>query len=196
MTRHLQECGPKDPGSPPASDFHVFVEGRFNRAYWMHLSVPAATPLFHLDEFLRDIWLECCGHLSAFRILGREYDSPGGEELEESGMEIQMNRILEPGMSFGYEYDFGSTTELSLQILGLRGRMGERSGIELLARNDPPQILCDKCGNKLATKICTECDCQGKGRFCDPCAARHRCGEEMLLPVVNSPRAGVCGYAG
>jgi hypothetical protein len=41
----------------------------------------------------------------------------------------------------------------------------------------------------------------GKCRLCgqlisNPCAAKHECGEEMLLPVLNSPRAGVCGYCG
>jgi hypothetical protein len=30
---------------------------------------------------------------------------------------------------------------------------------------------------------------EGVCRFC-------LCGEEMALPVVNSPRMGVCGYAG
>ena len=27
-------------------------------------------------------------------------------------------------------------------------------------------------------------------------AVGHECGQEMLLPVVNSPRVGVCGYVG
>jgi hypothetical protein len=35
-----------------------------------------------------------------------------------------------------------------------------------------------------------------EGWLCDECAVGHECGEEMLLPVVNSPRVGVCGYVG
>jgi hypothetical protein len=30
--------------------------------YWMHLEVAAGTTLTILDRFLRDTWLECCGH--------------------------------------------------------------------------------------------------------------------------------------
>jgi hypothetical protein len=30
----------------------------------------------------------------------------------------------------------------------------------------------------------------------DGCARSHEYGEEMLLPLVNLPRAGVCGYPG
>jgi len=30
--------------------------------------MPARATLTDLDGFLRDIWLECCGHLSAFDI--------------------------------------------------------------------------------------------------------------------------------
>ena len=35
-----------------------------------------------------------------------------------------------------------------------------------------------------------------EGWLCQSCADEHECGEDMLLPVVNSPRTGVCGYAG
>src|SRR6266699_6043638 len=46
------------------------------------------------------------------------------------------------------------------------------------------------------THICTQCIYKDKGYLCDTCARSHKCGEEMLLPLVNSPRAGVCGYTG
>jgi hypothetical protein len=42
-------------------------------------------------------------------------------------------------------------------------------------------------------------DCGWRTRsnsFCQDCLVEHECGEEMALPVVNSPRMGVCGYAG
>ena len=44
--------------------------------------------------------------------------------------------------------------------------------------------------------ICAQCIYEDKGCLCDACARSHECGEEMLLPLVNSPRAGVCGYTG
>lgn len=37
---------------------------------------------------------------------------------------------------------------------------------------------------------------QLNGRLCDTCAESYECGEEMLLPVVNSPRVGMCAYDG
>jgi len=32
--------------------------------------------------------------------------------------------------------------------------------------------------------------------FCNECAKEHEYGEDMSLPVVNSPRCGVCRYKG
>ena len=64
----------------------------------MHLELPASEELDTLDAFLRFIWLECCGHLSAFRIDGTSYDSEpealtfvveGEEEVGEDGVEGQ-----------------------------------------------------------------------------------------------------------
>jgi hypothetical protein len=56
-------------------------------------------------------------------------------------------------------------------------------------------MLCSAC-TKAATQICLQCAEVGAGEFCDACAGQHDCGEEMLLPLVNSPRTGVCGYCG
>jgi hypothetical protein len=53
--------------------FHLLVEGRYIKDYWLRLEVPAATSLQNLDRFLRGIWLECCGHMSAFTIQGACY---------------------------------------------------------------------------------------------------------------------------
>ena len=48
-----------------------------------------------------------------------------------------------------------------------------------------------------AVQLCAECDAdEGVAFLCNACAAQHECGEEMLRPVVNSPRMGVCGYSG
>jgi hypothetical protein len=62
-----------------------------------------------------------------------------------------------------------------------------------LARNVAPVILCDKCG-KPATQVATEYYSDNYA-FCDKCA-RSSGDSEMMLPVVNSPRMGVCGYTG
>jgi hypothetical protein len=50
--------------------------------YWLHLEAPITATLRALDGYLRDLWLECCGHLSIFEIDGRTYaiddGLPGG----------------------------------------------------------------------------------------------------------------------
>jgi Plasmid pRiA4b ORF-3-like protein len=205
MTRHLKACGLPDLKSPVATaparepssrSFHLFVEARYNKAYWLHLAVPAEARLDRVDAFLRDIWLECCGHLSGFAIAGERYASDAGEDPGWSGMKVRLGRILEPGMVFSYEYDYGSTTELSLKVVGLRDQGTHRGAVELLARNDAPQVSCERCGKHPATWICTECAYVDQGWLCQGCAEDHGCGTEMCLPVVNSPRAGVCGYTG
>ena len=63
--------------------------------------------------------------------------------------------------------------------------------VRILARNIPPTFDCTDCSAE-ATQYCTDCD----AFYCDTCLEGHECGEEMALPVVNSPRMGVCGYYG
>ena len=47
------------------------AEGTYNKNYWLYFSVPLDASLSAVDKFLRQIWCECCGHLSTFHI-GRE----------------------------------------------------------------------------------------------------------------------------
>ena len=47
---------------------HLVVEDERQGEYWLHLDVPADAPLAIVDQFLREIWVECCGHLSQFSI--------------------------------------------------------------------------------------------------------------------------------
>lgn len=68
--------------------------------------------------------------------------------------------------------------------------------IQILARNEAPEIFCEECGKFPAVQICMDCRWEGPGWLCQTCAEDHECGEEMMLPVVNSPRSGVCGYTG
>lgn len=161
----------------------------------MHLEAPADGTLEYLDRFLRDTWLECYGHLSAFTIEGRTYASDASEEMEDESIDVELGEVLSVGTKFYHEYDFGTTTELALRVAS--EREGEFRGkfIQLLARNDPPSITRESCG-RIATQVCSGCIWSGEGWLCDECAGEHGCGEEMFLPVVNSPRVGMCGYTG
>lgn len=164
--------------------------------YWMYLEVPANSLLRKLDNFLRDTWVECCGHLSKFTIDGVTYFSETFEDFkEDKSMNFIMNKIPGIGSKFDYEYDFGSPTYLSLKIISERKVQDADSSIVILARNELPLMTCSTCG-KTATWICRQCFFEGKGLACDDCAPEHECGEEYLLPVVNSPRVGECGYTG
>lgn len=187
---HLEENGKnlKTTGGqkPPAKLFHLLVEGYgiSGDLYWMHLKALGSARLRDLDRFLRDTWLECCGHMSAFS--DKEGDIEMGEKL---------GNILMPGQELVYEYDFGSPTELRLTVVSeFEGSM-KKGQVEILARNEAPQIKCGRCENP-ATTICVECIYDGGGWLCDKCARKHGCDKEMFLPVVNSPRSGVCGYTG
>ncbi len=207
MTRHLESCEQRAvaqarTGSGQKAQktrtFHLVVEGYRLPMYWMHLEVVAGTTLATLDRFLRDTWLECCGHLSAFEIGGVRYSVDAGMYAWDSGgksMRVRLDQVLSPGQTCSYEYDFGSTTELIVKLVSEREAEAKKKAIEILARNSPPRVPCDVCGEP-ATSICTQCIYEDQGCLCDACAKDHKCGEEMLLPMVNSPRAGVCGYTG
>jgi len=106
-----------------------------------------------------------------------------------------LERKLQPGVVFNHEYDFGSTTNLALRVAGEHPAPVVPGEFKLLARNDPPAIPCSECGQP-ATQLCAECMQEGEGALCDPCAGQHECGGDMLMPLINSPRAGVCGYGG
>ena len=187
MTKHLASCTQKqtaDSKSPLQRSFQILAEGKYLPAYWLYLEMPAQTTLKVLDGFLRDIWLECCGHLSAFNV-----------DKNEQNMNTPLYKILETGMKFDYEYDFGSTTHLTIKVMADELCDPKNKSVKLLARNEPPLIKCSEC-DKPATQVCTECIYDNAGWLCDDCVSDHECGEEMLLPVVNSPRVGVCGYTG
>lgn len=202
MAGHLNACSqPEASRLPPATgkqvsgpSFHLVIEGRDAKAYWMHAAVPVTAPLSKLDRFLRDTWLECCGHLSAFEIGSNRYaSSPTQGEMS---MRVPLSRVLEKGIKFSYEYDYGSTTALTLKVVALREPSTPSGAIQLLAANVAPQVSCQRCGNRAATQVCTECAWNGEGWLCEACVDEHECGSEMCLPVVNSPRVGVCGYTG
>ena len=194
MTRHLKLCRPAPQAPSPTRLFHLIVEGSYQPEYWLHLDARADATLEDLDEFLREIWLECCGHLSAFTIAGESYYIEGAEELGGKGMDVPLFRVLRPELEFEHEYDFGTTTELKLRVVA-EHEGDQQEPIRLLARNEPPEVPCESCG-ELATDVCSICIYEGEGWLCQGCAPAHECGEEMLLPVVNSPRVGMCGYTG
>ncbi|MDP2995818.1 MAG: hypothetical protein Q8N46_11935 [Anaerolineales bacterium] len=211
ITRHLKKClqeqAAASTGGKTQKTFWINVWGTYLPDYWLHLEVPASAKLADLDQFLRDIWLECCGHLSAFAIGDTRYELDTGmvdamwkdffgPSQPPKSMNARLYTVLKPGLKFDHEYDFGTTTELSLTVVAEQERADQSKEIRVLARNNPPDIHCAKCG-KPATRVCSQCIYEGpKAWLCEQHAERHKCGEDMFLPVVNSPRVGQCGYTG
>jgi hypothetical protein len=204
MTRHLPVCPKRSDeataGSgrrrPPTRVYHLVVSSRYSSPYWLQLEAIADASLDDLDVLLRDTWLECCGHLSAFWLGKRRFTRGAitGPWDDDEPTTIGLGQLLAPGTKLEYEYDFGSTSELTIQVAGeRRGRL--REPVVIVARNDPPIMECSSC-DATATQICTSCLYEDTDLLCDACAAKHACGPEMLLPLVNSPRTGVCAYSG
>ncbi len=198
ISGHLSECRKKllkADEQKPIKMMHILVDG--GSPYWLQIAVWDGVKLSDIDSFLRRAWLECCGHLSAFRINGESYEDQSMEmpglpfESKRRPMNVKLHKVLQVGSVFQHEYDFGSTTTLELEVLDVFPASIQPKPVTVLAHNLPPKIECRSC-KAPATQICS-CD---STCLCDKCAPGHECGEEMMLPLVNSPRTGVCGYCG
>jgi hypothetical protein len=173
--------------------------------YWLEIEMRDDAKLDALDQFLRYIWLECCGHLSLFSIGGIDYGSRGTDlgfsgpfaaPRERRSMSARLREVLPRSDGrIVYEYDFGSTTRLKLDVKGTRGGRIGRQAVRLLARNAPLTWPCGVCGGR-ATLVCAYCRYDPGNPFvCEAHAEGHGCEEgEGLMSLVNSPRTGVCGY--
>jgi hypothetical protein len=190
---HINKC--LNQGSEDVLDaFLVKVQWPHkNPIYWLYLSVPFKSKLEDLDLFLREIWLDCCSHLSQFTIDYKRYSSHfeanAFSRFEEFSMSIRSEKVLVPGLKFTHEYDFGSTTELLLEVVGLIKSVHCKE-IKVIVQNQEPEFKCASCGKKAEMISSTEGEC-----FCKSCVDEEE-DELYLLPLVNSPRTGVCGYVG
>jgi hypothetical protein len=165
--------------------------------FWIKVLINGDTTFDILDSFLRDLWLECCGHLSHFKIKGEYYtNSHPYLENGEKTMSYKIKTLLSKGLTFSYTYDFGTSTDLTLEVKE-RFDKGIKQDLKLLARNRKLEIQCWICNNNLVTTVCSECFFMSEDfLFCDKCKTKHDCDEEMYLKFVNSPRTGFCAYEG
>ncbi len=144
-----------------------------------------------LDTYLRAIWLECCGHMSQFSL--------GGGFAREVGKRRKLSDIFKDEGELTHIYDFGTSSETIVKCVEMReGKPLTSKPIVLMARNNPPEYACVECG-KPATHLCMECliEEQTEGTLCDEHTKSHphdNYGDP--LPLVNSPRLGMCGYDG
>lgn len=206
MGRHLDACKERQrqlvaETGKKCGYFELAIYPRYHKEHWLFIEIKESATLRDLDTFLRDIWLECCGHLSAFYIDGVTYDvAPDDDDFwgePSESMNHKLGKVLRKGMTFRYEYDFGDTTELEITVRDHTKKAIRKEDLILLSRNNPHEYICSECGKKPATMICQECYYEsGEGFLCEDCSKTHECGEDMQMNVCNSPRMGVCGYEG
>lgn len=199
MTRHLQGCARRleaiskaDMGKGQAETLlHLRVQDAELKDFWLDLEMRGAAPLKKLDHYLRGIWLECCGHLSEF--------SGAGWGSRKIGMSQPAAKAFSDGAQITHIYDFGTSSETSITLVTQReGVATTQHPIALLARNLMPEAPCQECP-KPATHLCMGCvyEAEKAGMLCDSHARGHShddYGEPV--PLVNSPRLGMCGYDG
>lgn len=171
-----------------------------SRDYWLHLGVQTDVTLRELDGFLRELWLECCGHMSAFLIQKTSYESSSWDFddpwTDSRSMDVAIGEVLPHKSRGDYTYDFGSSTELyieSKKLYSVPDSRRDQDRIRVLARNIAPEFVCDTCGKPASFLQLDEEDMWEQRHYCN---SHQPDGEDFVYPLVNSPRCGVCDYRG
>ena len=195
IRKHLDEGGGAEASRTAEGCFIINVSDS-DGTFWMFLEIAGRRKLSDLDGFLRKEWMECCGHLSSFYIGGEEYCS-NRQVAGAKSMGSRLDKAICEETEFQYEYDFGCSTPLRLKVVatGVPAFSRTQSKVTVLARHDMVTFNCSVCGSK-ADHICPDCGMWGGGVLCDRCVRKHKCGMDIVLPAVQSPRVGMCGYAG
>ena len=170
------------------------VEGAYDNGYWLYIDVHMEKTLKSLDTFLRNVWLECCGHLSEFYECDHfpKYSTQGRFPIKNS----RKMKTFAAGDRFFHIYDYGSTTEIAITVIGKTWRKPQRSIVRVIARNTPFVYKCDDCGKK-AFYLCEVFIEPFESQFyCFECSEKHEDDEHYLHRVTNSPRMGICAYDG
>ena len=171
--------------------YHLRVEGAWQKEFWLDLEMCGSGTLGDLDKYLRAIWLECCGHMSRFSV--------GGWGSKEIPKRRTAEEVFQPGIKLTHIYDFGTSSETLIKVVGLRdGHPTTPHPMTLMARNLMPEAKCIDCGQP-AEWLCMECVIEEEvwGTLC----ARHvevhpHDNYDEPVQLVNSPRLGMCGYVG
>ncbi len=199
LTRHFSACSQRQGTIKTAGNkagkvqqlYHLQVQPDWPSDFWLHLEMKGSATLGNLDDYLRAIWLECCGHLSQFSV--------GGWRGQEIPIGTRISQVFQPGVTLTHIYDFGTSSETLIKAVGMRsGKSLSPHPIMLMARNNLPVEVCMEC-DRPASSLCLECmyKIDESGLLCDQHAKTHpHEGYGAPMPLVNSPRVGMCGYDG
>jgi hypothetical protein len=198
VARHVKSCAPWQELVRKAENkkggneklYRLRVQAADLTEFWLDLEMRGRGTLKDLDRYLRAIWLECCGHMSQF--------SFGGWRGDEIPMSRRIQDVFEPGAELTHIYDFGTSSESLIKAVEVReGKPVTSHPITLQVRNVMPESECIECGQPAAW-LCVECLEEAIwGALCDKHAKAHPHDEYgEPIPLVNSPRLGMCGYTG
>jgi hypothetical protein len=154
--------------------------GTFGAFHYMFAIVNPETTFATIDQFLKDKWLACCGHLSTF-----EYD----------GKRISSQAIFRTyaDKKIVYEYDMGSSTVVYIEdSLLIESDVAPTKSTYILPvlRNKPIQYGCYVCEG-----LSTHYD--GNGKFlCDTHEKDTTADPEWRRIIINSPRMGESCFSG
>ena len=126
-------------------------------------------------------------------------------------MHYQLGEVLEEGVWCIYTYDFGSSTQLIIEVKAEREGSSRSEKIVIESRNEFIRPNCSFCGGDAAWVI-SDGFYNGKPYMCEACYNKAMEDEdsdvakeieemdyydlEFASHVCNSPRMGVCGYEG
>ncbi len=198
MSKHLTSCKARQTAiekaatkkGAPETLYHLRIQDAYRPEFWLNLEMRGSKKLQNLDDYLRAIWLECCGHLSEFSLGGFQ---------NAVGMSRTIDRVFSDADKILHTYDFGTSSETLIKRVGRReGKPLSAKPIVLMARNNLPAETCIECSQP-ATHLCIECMYTDEiwGTLCDQHAETHphnNYGDPVEL--INSPRLGMCGYGG
>lgn len=164
----------------------------YSKSFWMVIEAAEDAKLADLDVFLRDVWMECCGHCSMFV-----------PKSNNPWRETEFN-IFKAISSFPedselmYIYDFGSTSAAEIKVIGTFSREKCKGSIRLLSRNCPVRPRCEKCGVDADLVLWDGIDESDYSALCKDCGRpfKSRGYRGKYAPFANSPRMGICGYRG
>lgn len=202
LIRHLKSCDEREEAVARANEqnkkapeqrlYHLQLKNEYSSDFWLHLEVNGNARLKQLDAYLRNIWLECCGHLSRFAIGNNVWE-------EELSMNQKIYQLLDIDMELTHVYDYGSSTYTTIKTVDARwGKPLTRFPIFLMARNELPKVECDRCPKTARWLYDDFNSYEEQELLCNDHKEEVATDEydERLLKLVNSPRFGVCGYTG
>src|SRR3990170_2047884 len=161
---HFSDCHGRHAieGTGSAEYVLLLIQAKYSPYYWLVVKARSDVSMKMIDKFLRDIWLECCGHFSEF-----------SDKNATIPMARPLTQVLSKGRKIEYVYDYGSSTELTLSMIQTIQDVDEGQ-LLVLFRNQEPEYECSSC-NKKAVAICPYCIDEGEGFLCQSCIRQHKC---------------------